>query len=118
MGRSVLLSSSTLVVCALSLWLCALCARPSAALTVQVAAKQEECFFDEIKRGEKVLGSFQVVKGGYLDIDVRVWREPACLHTPPPVRSSTPLMRCCTAVLSWSGVGSGWNNRVRAEPAD
>ena len=42
------------------------------ALTVNVAANAEECFMEEVRRGEKVLGSFNVAKGGQLDIDIKV----------------------------------------------
>lgn len=51
--------------------LCLLCSCVSA-LTVNVAANAEECFMEEVRRGEKVLGSFNVAKGGQLDIDIKV----------------------------------------------
>jgi len=49
------------------------------ALTVNVAANAEECFMEEVRRGEKVLGSFNVAKGGQLDIDIKVkWELVSC----------------------------------------
>lgn len=57
------------VICALLLvsWLV-----QTHAYTVTVGANAEECFFETIDRGQKVVGSFNVAAGGFLDIDVKV----------------------------------------------
>jgi len=39
---------------------------------VQVGADEEECFFEDLRKGETLRGSYQVIQGGYLDIDVTV----------------------------------------------
>ena len=38
-----------------------------------VAPNDEECYFEDLQRGEKMYVSFSVQSGGYLDIDVRVY---------------------------------------------
>jgi len=38
-----------------------------------VGPNVEECFMEDVKRGEKVLGSFNVAKGGSLDINIKVY---------------------------------------------
>ena len=42
------------------------------AFTVTVEANTEECFFEAVTRGEKVMGSYHVVSGGNADVDVKV----------------------------------------------
>ena len=39
---------------------------------VNVDAHAEECFFDRVSTGVKMGLTFEVVEGGFLDIDVRV----------------------------------------------
>lgn len=39
---------------------------------VNVDAHGEECFFDRVNSGMKMGLTFEVVEGGFLDIDVRV----------------------------------------------
>eukprot|EP00088_Acartia_fossae_P023815 TRINITY_DN24818_c0_g1_i1.p1 TRINITY_DN24818_c0_g1~~TRINITY_DN24818_c0_g1_i1.p1 ORF type:complete len:203 (-),score=41.10 TRINITY_DN24818_c0_g1_i1:329-937(-) len=39
---------------------------------VEVAANDEECFFDKVKAGTKLGLTFEVAEGGFLDIDVRI----------------------------------------------
>lgn len=39
---------------------------------VNVDAHAEECFFDRVNSGVKMGLTFEVVEGGFLDIDVRV----------------------------------------------
>jgi len=43
------------------------------ALTVYVPASQELCYFERAERGEKVVSSFNVAAGGFLDIDIKVF---------------------------------------------
>ncbi|GAB5368770.1 hypothetical protein AAMO2058_001348500 [Amorphochlora amoebiformis] len=38
-----------------------------------IGATQEDCYAEEIKRGQKVIGSYSVSQGGNLDIDLRVF---------------------------------------------
>ena len=46
---------------------------PSAyAFNVYVPAKDEQCFFDHVYKGDKVVGSYFVSEGGNLDIDMKV----------------------------------------------
>lgn len=46
---------------------------PSASgFNVYVPAKDEQCFFDTVFKGDKVVGSYWVSEGGNLDIDFRV----------------------------------------------
>ncbi len=47
-------------------------ASPSSAISVFVRANDEQCFMENVHRGENVLVSFSVTKGGHLDIDVKV----------------------------------------------
>lgn len=44
----------------------------AAALTFTIEPNKEECFFEEINKGEKVSTTFQVASGGFLDIDVKL----------------------------------------------
>ena len=39
---------------------------------VNVDAHAEECFFDRVSTGMKMGLTFEVVEGGFLDIDVKV----------------------------------------------
>ena len=56
-----------LVLCSL-IWLL-----PSShAYFINVDAHAEECFFDRVNSGVKMGLTFEVVEGGFLDIDVRV----------------------------------------------
>lgn len=41
-------------------------------ISVVVTAGAEQCFFDQVKRGDRVFGSFSVFSGGQLDITVRI----------------------------------------------
>lgn len=41
---------------------------------VTVDAHSEECFFDKVSSGTKLGLTFEVVEGGFLDIDVKVRR--------------------------------------------
>lgn len=50
----------------------------TSAYFVSVDAHAEECFFDRVSSGMKMSLTFEVVEGGFLDIDVKVG--------PPPVR--------------------------------
>ena len=54
-----------------SVWLCWLCPGSRAYFT-NVDAHAEECFFDRVSSGMKMSLSFEVVEGGFLDIDVKV----------------------------------------------
>ena len=50
------------------LWLC-----PQAlGYFTSVDAHAEECFFDRVSSGMKMSLTFEVVEGGFLDIDVKV----------------------------------------------
>lgn len=40
---------------------------------VTVDAHSKECFFDRVTSGMKLGLTFEVVEGGFLDIDVEVW---------------------------------------------
>ena len=68
------MSTTTTRLCALAaaLLCCALLASSASAFTVSVGAGAIECFMDDVKTGEKVLGGFNVLSGGQLDIDVKV----------------------------------------------
>lgn len=41
---------------------------------VNVDAHAEECFFDKVTAGTKMGLTFEVAEGGFLDIDVKVWK--------------------------------------------
>ena len=71
MAASRLLSLASVVLCCLLL-LCLL-PRPASALNVYVKPNDEECYFEDLQKGEKMYVSFSVQSGGYLDIDVRVY---------------------------------------------
>ncbi len=58
---------------ALSFLFCLVWLAPQAsAYFVSVDAHAEECFFDRVSSGMKMSLTFEVVEGGFLDIDVRV----------------------------------------------
>ncbi len=57
---------------AAALLCCTLLVSSASAFTVSVGAGAIECFMDDVKTGEKVLGGFNVLSGGQLDIDVKV----------------------------------------------
>ena len=54
-----------------------LCAQRALSYFVTVDAHSEECFFDKVSSGTKLGLTFEVVEGGFLDIDVKV-RRPIC----------------------------------------
>lgn len=57
-----------LLLCVVSLWLC-----PQVrGYFANVDAHAEECFFDRVSSGMKMSLTFEVVEGGFLDIDVKV----------------------------------------------
>ena len=60
--------NEVLVLLCVGLWLC-----PQArAYFTNVDAHAEECFFDRVSSGMKMSLTFEVVEGGFLDIDVKV----------------------------------------------
>jgi hypothetical protein len=42
---------------------------------VSVDAHSEECFFERLTSGTKLLLTFEVIEGGFLDIDIQVNRN-------------------------------------------
>ncbi|CAI8026878.1 Transmembrane emp24 domain-containing protein [Geodia barretti] len=57
-----------LLLCLLGLWLC-----PQVrGYFASVDAHVEECFFDRVSSGMKMSLTFEVVEGGFLDIDVKI----------------------------------------------
>lgn len=58
--------------CTLLLILCA--SHGAFGYFVTVDAHAEECFFDKVSSGTKLGLTFEVVEGGFLDIDVKVSR--------------------------------------------
>ena len=56
-----------------ALFLLSLLPPPSSALNVFIDANEEQCYFEELMKGEKMYVSFSVQSGGYMDIDVRVY---------------------------------------------
>ena len=48
---------------------------------VNVDAHAEECFFDRVSSGMKLGLTFEVVEGGFLDIDVKVCYNLECWCT-------------------------------------
>ena len=60
----------TLILCSLFCLAC-LCHRASGYF-VNVDAHAQECFFDRVSSGMKMSLTFEVVEGGFLDIDVKV----------------------------------------------
>ncbi len=55
---------------------------------VSVDAHAEECFFDRVSSGMKMSLTFEVVEGGFLDIDVKVRRARLLYGWERPVLSS------------------------------
>ena len=45
---------------------------PVSSYIVEVPANSDECFLEDITRGQKVIGSYSVSQGGKLDIDMKV----------------------------------------------
>eukprot|EP00823_Brevimastigomonas_motovehiculus_P003239 TRINITY_DN1956_c0_g1_i1.p2 TRINITY_DN1956_c0_g1~~TRINITY_DN1956_c0_g1_i1.p2 ORF type:complete len:214 (-),score=29.29 TRINITY_DN1956_c0_g1_i1:1086-1691(-) len=43
------------------------------AVNIYVPPNQESCFFEDVQRGEKVVTSFNVASGGFLDVDVKMY---------------------------------------------
>ena len=69
----------------------------AAALTFTIEPNKEECFFEEINKGEKVSTTFQVASGGFLDIDVKVTTLQRAAPAAPTRRcrcASDPLFPC------------------------
>jgi len=62
-------------VLALVLAMCALCARDCAGgeLTFELPDNEKQCFYEEVKMGEKSTLEFQVVTGGHYDVDCEVY---------------------------------------------
>ena len=57
-----------LLLCVLGPWIC-----PQVrGYFTNVDAHAEECFFDRVSSGMKMSLTFEVVEGGFLDIDVKV----------------------------------------------
>lgn len=48
-------------------------AAPAAALLVTVGAHDDECFFENVEQSNKLMGSFEVISGGLMDVDVAVY---------------------------------------------
>ena len=46
--------------------------RNTFAYYVLIDAHDEECFFERLTAGSKLLLTFEVIEGGFLDIDVKV----------------------------------------------
>ena len=59
-------------VVALSLFFLAWIVPRTSCYFVSVDAHVEECFFDRVSSGMKMSLTFEVVEGGFLDIDVKV----------------------------------------------
>ena len=64
---------STFLLLSLLLLSLSLLPAPAACLNIFVGANEEECYFEELAKGEKLYASFTVQSGGYIDIDVRVY---------------------------------------------
>lgn len=65
------MATSTAVLCAAVAL--ALASVPSvAALNTKLAAGDELCFHEDLAAGETMSGSFEVLRGGFFDVDVRV----------------------------------------------
>jgi len=48
------------------------------AYIVEVGPKDQECFFEELERGERLISSYEVLAGGMLDINIKVRQNPFC----------------------------------------
>lgn len=44
----------------------------ASSLTFELNAHREQCFYEEVKAGVRVLGSYMVSEGGLMDVDVTV----------------------------------------------
>ena len=44
----------------------------AASIQIDLPATGEECFYEQVDEANKIVGSFEVVAGGYLDVDVTV----------------------------------------------
>lgn len=64
-----------LLVLFVSAWLCGV----AHCYFTNVDAHAEECFFDRVSSGMKMSLTFEVVEGGFLDIDVKVCVFRSCL---------------------------------------
>jgi hypothetical protein len=47
---------------------------------VLIDAHSEECFFERLTSGTKLLLTFEVIEGGFLDIDVKVKKKIFSFH--------------------------------------
>lgn len=72
-------AGSGLTMRTLSLLLIALGLARCSALIFDVAAHAEECFFEDMLANNKLQGSFEVISGGFLDIDVQVRCSPTII---------------------------------------
>lgn len=45
---------------------------PGAALSTTISATKEECYYEDVTANEELQGSFEVMSGGFFDIDVTV----------------------------------------------
>ena len=52
-----------------------------------IDAHAEECFFDKVTTGTKLGLTFEVVEGGFLDIDVRITGKSIVIFDSSPTRS-------------------------------
>jgi hypothetical protein len=82
--------------------------RASSLVTLQVEPKSEECFYVDAKPGETINVHFQVIRGGKLDIKLRVralssW--PGCLFPYSRLRCAAGWLhtRRCRSGGLWSG---------------
>jgi predicted RND superfamily exporter protein len=69
-GMTVLAVVTLVLVCGASL---------SAAFTITIDANKEECFFETVSQGDSIGIMYQVVSGGFLDIDLLVRTDPTHL---------------------------------------
>lgn len=51
---------------------CCLLIKNASSYYILVDAHSEECFFERLTPGTKLLLTFEVIEGGFLDIDVKV----------------------------------------------
>ena len=60
---------------------------PCVSFIVTVEPHEEECFFDRVSQGTKMTLMFEVIEGGFLDIDVKVGADDrfwcSSIHKPP-----------------------------------
>lgn len=63
----------------LGLALC--CAAPqAAALSMKLQASGDECFYEDVKQGIQLHGSFEVMAGGNMDVDVTIFGPGDTVH--------------------------------------